>query len=404
MIDLSVAKPLPLSRPGGRLCSMTVMDDSIPGIAFDADGVCNFARRAQWRLENEVFRGKEREERLARLLAEMKRAGKGRPYDCLIGLSGGVDSSFVAMKVKEFGLRALAVHLDNGWNSDVAVSNIEKVVRGLGIDLHTHVIEWDEFRDLQRCYFKASVMDLECVSDHAIISVLLRVAGKFGIRYLLQGTNVTTESIIPPSWIYDKRDGRNVLAIHSRFGEVRLRTYPYMRPSALAYHLFAKRIRTIPILNYIDYNKNLAVTAMTEQLGWRPYPRKHGENRFTRFFQEYYLPTKFGIDKRKAHFSSLIVAGEMTRDEAIDRLSQPLYSETEAREEFEYVAKKLGFGTGELASLIAAAPRRHEEYPNAAWMFDHNSRWVQVARYAAKGEFSLERIRAVWQAPPGEQH
>ena len=390
MIDLTVTKPLPLTRPGGRMCSMTVMDDAIPGIAFDAEGVCNFARRAEWRLQNEVFRGAEREQRLKRLLADMKAAGKGRPYDCIIGLSGGVDSSFVAMKVKELGLRALAVHLDNGWNSDVAVSNIEKVVRGLGIDLHTHVIEWDEFKDLQRCYFKASVMDLECVSDHAIISILLRVAGKFGIRYMLQGTNVTTESIIPPAWIYDKRDGRNVLAIHSRFGEVRLRTYPYMRPASLAYHLFAKRIRTIPILNYIDFNKTAAVAAMSERLGWRPYPRKHGENRFTRFFQEYYLPTKFGIDKRKAHFSSLIVAGEMTRQEAIESLGQPLYSEAEAREEFEYVAKKLGFGAQELVDLIAAPPRKHLEYPNSAWMFDHNSKWVQVARYAAKGSYIIK--------------
>lgn len=379
------------------------MDDSIPGISFDAEGVCNFARRAQWRLRNEVFHGADREERLARLVARMKSAGRGRPYDCIIGLSGGVDSSYVAMKVVELGLRPLAVHLDNGWNSDVAVSNIEKIVRSLGIDLHTHVIEWDEFKDLQRCYFKASVMDLECVSDHAIITILLRLASQQGIRYLIQGTNVTTESIIPPAWIYDKRDGANVRAIHRQFGEVKLRTYPFMRPWRLFHYLFVRRIMTVPILNYFDYNKSASVQALVDQLGWKPYPRKHGENRFTRFFQEYYLPVKFGIDKRKAHFSSLIVAGEMQRDEALERLRQPLYSsESELREEFEFVAKKLGFTPEELGAVIAAPPRSHTDYRNAAWMFDHSSKWVQLARYVAKGEFSVERIRAVWRAPGAE--
>jgi N-acetyl sugar amidotransferase len=405
MIDYAVTQPFPPLPDGRRMCALTVMDDSIPGITFDADGVCNFARRAQWRLRNEVFHGAEREERLSRLVARMKAAGRGRPYDCLIGLSGGVDSSYVAIKMAELGLRPLAVHLDNGWNSDVAVSNIEKIVRTLGIDLHTHVIEWDEFRDLQRCYFKASVMDLECVSDHAIIAILLRIAGKQGIRYLIQGTNVTTESIIPPAWIYDKRDGANVRAIHRRFGEVRLRTYPLMRPSMLFHHLFIRRIMTVPILNYFDYNKTASVQALVDRLGWRPYPRKHGENRFTRFFQEYYLPVKFGIDKRRAHFSSLIVAGEMTREEAIERLRQPLYaSEAELREEFEFVAKKLGFTVDELGALISAPPRQHADYSNAAWMFDHSSKWVQLARYIAKGEFSVERVRAVWRAPGGEEH
>ena len=174
MIDYTVTKLSPALGSDRKICTRTVLDDGIPGITFDAEGVCNFARRAEWRLKNEAFFGAEREARLNALLATMKAAGKGRNYDCLIGVSGGVDSSYVAMKVIEMGLRPLAIHLDNGWNSDVAVSNIEKIMRGLGIDLHTHVIEWDEFKDLQRAYFRASVLDLECVSDHAINTILLR--------------------------------------------------------------------------------------------------------------------------------------------------------------------------------------------------------------------------------------
>jgi len=401
MIDDTVTRPLPQPDERHRICSRTVLDDSIPGISFDSEGVCNFVRRAEWRLKHEMFYGAEREARLDAWLKRMKKAGKGRDYDCIIGVSGGVDSSYVAMKVVELGLRPLAIHLDNGWNSELAVSNIEKVMRGLHIDLHTHVIDWAEFKDLQRCYFFASVMDLECVSDHAINTILFRMANKFGIRYLIIGTNVTTESILPPAWGYDKRDGYNLKCIHRKFGKVRLQTYPYMLPPKLFYYIFVRRIMAVPILNYLDYNKTEAVATLTEKLQWRPYPRKHGENRFTRFYQEYYLPTKFGIDKRKAHFSSLIVAGEMTRDEAMERLKLPLYTEEELRQEFEYVAKKLDFSVDELAAVIAAPPHKHTDYGNAGWMFDHSSKPVQLARYIAKGEFSVSRIREVWKA---EQH
>lgn len=398
MIDYSVTRPTKPLGPGHTMCSRTVLDDTIPGISFDAEGVSNFARRAEWRLQHEVFSGAERDAKLAEWVDRMRTRGRGREYDCIIGLSGGVDSSFVAMKVVELGLRPLAVHLDNGWNSEVAVSNIEKIVGGLKIDLHTHVIDWEEFKDLQRSYFLASVMDIECVSDHAINTILLRVANQHGIRFLLHGANVTTESIFPPAWGYDKRDGRNLKSIHRKFGKVRLKTYPYMLPSKLFYYLFVRRTFAVPILNYVDYRKAEAVAEMTEKLQWRPYPRKHGENRFTRFFQEYYLPVKFGIDKRKVHFSSLIMAGEMTRAEALERLAQPLYTEHELREEFDYVAKKLAFTPDELGAVIAAPPRKHTDYGNAAWMFDHSSRWVQLARYIAKGEFSFSRMDAIWKA------
>lgn len=381
-----------------RYCSLTVLDDSIPGIEFDNDGVSNFARQAQWRLKNEVFHGELGQHRLDSWIRRIKNDGRGRDYDCIIGLSGGIDSSYVAIKVIENGLRPLAIHLDNGWNNEVAVGNIEKLVRKLGIDLYTHVVDWAEIRDLQRAYIKASLLDLECVSDHAINTVLFRLARKFDIRYVIHGGNVATESILPKAWGYDKRDGVNVRAIHRRYGEVSLKTYPSMLPTQLFYYLFIRKISAFPILNYLEYNKTKAVEELQSKLGWIPYPRKHGENRFTRFFQELYLPRKFGIDKRKAHLSSLIVAGEMTREQAFAELSKPLYSEQDFLDEIDYVAKKLRFPSAELINLIDAIPRKHEEFSNVAWMFNQSSGFVQIARYVAKGEFSLSRIREIWGA------
>lgn len=381
-----------------RSCSLTVLDESIPGIEFDAEGVSNFARQAQWRLQNEVFHGDEGRRRLNEWIQKIKGDGRGRDYDCIIGLSGGVDSSYVAIKVIEHGLRPLAIHLDNGWNNEVAVGNIERIIRKLNIDLYTHVVDWAEIRDLQRAYIKASLLDLECVSDHAINTVLFRLARKFGIRHVIHGGNVATESILPRAWGYDKRDGVNVRAVHRRFGTVPLKTYPSMSPVQLFYYLFVRKISAFPILNYLDYNKAKAVDELQNQLGWVPYPRKHGENRFTRFFQELYLPRKFGIDKRQAHFSSLIVAGEITREAAISELLKPLYSVDDESDEIEFVAKKLKFSPSELIDLINSPPRRHQDFANVAWMFNQSSGFVQIARYIAKGEFKFNRLREIWNA------
>ncbi|MBL8890162.1 MAG: N-acetyl sugar amidotransferase [Planctomycetaceae bacterium] len=399
MIDYNYCLKRKIDPNVPRMCSKTVLDASTEGITFDSDGVCNFVRQAEWRLDHERFLGQEREKRLAGLVETIKASGVGKEYDCIIGLSGGVDSSCVAAQVVGLGLRPLAIHLDNGWNSELAVANIERIITKLGIDLITYVVDWDEIKDLQRAYFKASVLDLECVSDHAINTILLREASRRGIRYLLHGGNVATESILPTAWGYDKRDGKNLWSIHKKFGTRRLKTYPYMFPRKLFYYLFVRGIRAIPILNYVEYNKTEAVKSLQTDFDWRPYGRKHGENRFTRFFQEYYLPVKFNIDKRRAHLSSMIVSGEISRDEAIKQLEEPLYERNELEEDFRYVAGKLDFEPSELSALISRAPVRHTEYGNAAWMFDHSSKWVQLARYIAKGEFSLKRIRSVWAKP-----
>lgn len=374
------------------------MDTTDPDIVFDSEGVSNHALAARWRLENEVFRGDQGRRRLERWAERIKAAGKGRDYDCLIGLSGGVDSSVVACRVIDLGLRPLAVHLDNGWNSELAVGNIERIVKTLNIDLFTHVVDWDEIKDLQRAYFAASVMDLECVSDHAISCILLRMANRHGISHVIHGGNVATESILPVAWQYDKRDGMNIKAIHGSFGKRRLDTYPIMQPAEFVSRLMMRRLKFFPILNYGDYDKTRSIAELSDRVGWRPYGRKHGENRFTRFYQEYFLPRKFGIDKRKAHFSSLIVAGQMTREQAMSELEKPLYADGEAREDLEFVAKKLDFTVDELCALIDAPGRRHTDYANVAWMFDHRSGLVQLARYFAKGELSATNLGKVWRA------
>lgn len=376
-----------------RVCALTLYDETVPDVTFDDEGVCNLARNSLWRLENEVFRGEEGRRRLAAWVERIKAAGRGRDYDCIIGVSGGVDSSIVAARVVDLGLRPLAIHLDNGWNTDTAVGNIERIVKALNIDLITHVVDWEEMRDLQRAYIKASVLDLECVSDHAINTILYRTAHRRGIKYVIHGGNVATESTMPKSWGYDKRDGRNLLAIHRKYGAAPLKTYPYMRPEQLFLYLFISNVKALPILNYLDFNKTAAVEELRTRFDWRPYPRKHGENRFTRFFQEIYLPNKFGIDKRIAHYSSLMLSGEMSRDVAVELVSQPLFAPGEEREEIEFVAKKLGFSVEELSQLIAAPPRAHTDFANAAKLFDHDRPIVQLMRRLAKGEFRWSQLK-----------
>jgi N-acetyl sugar amidotransferase len=373
---------------GGRsVCAVSVMDDSDPDIAFDAEGVSHHVRLALRRLETECVRGPEGEARLAGLVARIKAEGKGKPYDCVIGLSGGVDSSYVALRARELGLRPIAIHLDNGWNSEAAVANIENLVRTLDIDLHTEVIRWEEIRDLQRSFFLASIPNVEAVTDHAIFAALYRATQRWGTRFILPGANVETESIMPAAWGHSARDSRIIRALHRRYGQVRrLKSYPLMSPWEFLWHTVGRRVRNLPVLNYGPYNKKAVVARLQREVGWRPYPRKHGESRFTRFFQEYYLPRKFGFDKRKAHYSNLIVAGQMTRDEAFAALNEPLYRGAEAEIEVDYVTKKLGFSDREWRQIMSAPPRRYEDYPNDAWLFSTRLPVAQAIKRLARGD------------------
>lgn len=344
-----------------QVCTRTVMDTTDPDITFDKDGVCNYWYEYQDFLKTLPARG-ERDRLFRETIARIKAAGAGKKYDCLIGLSGGVDSSYLAWLAKENGLRPLAVHFDNGWNTELAVGNIETLVSKLGLDLETFVMDWDEFRDLQRAYFKASVLDLEIPTDHMIFGALHRVASRHKIKTILAGHNHQTEWMLPKAWYYRKFDLRNIKAIHRKFGEVPMRKLPALGVGWQAYYHHVRRIRTEFLIDLIDYDKAKVKQFLIDELGWRDYGGKHHESVFTRFYQGYVLPRKFGIDKRKAHLSNLILSGQITRDEALRELQQPTYDEDVQQRDKAYVAKKLGFSAEEFETLLTQENVAHETY------------------------------------------
>jgi N-acetyl sugar amidotransferase len=350
------------------------MDTTDPEIWFDADGVSSHALMFDQNIAPVLKRATngEREAELQAWVEAIKKAGRGKPYDCVIGVSGGVDSTYLIYRAVQLGLRPLAVHFDSGWNSELAVNNIENIVRQLGVDLITEVVDWREMRDLQLSFLKASVPNSDIPTDHAFPAVAYRQAVKFGIKYILSGANFATESVLPTAWGYNNSDARHVRAVQRRFGTVRLRTYPTMGLfKRQLWYAGVHAIRTINLLDFMPYVKADAKEAITRELQWRDYGGKHHESVFTRYFQGYYLPTKFGFDKRLAHLSSLILSGQMTRDEALEELKDPPYDPELQAQDHEFIAKKLGITPDELTELIARPPAAHLDYPNAQWAWKH---------------------------------
>jgi N-acetyl sugar amidotransferase len=294
----------------------------------------------------------------------MKAAGRGRDYDCIVGVSGGVDSTFVAWKVKSLGLRALAVHFDSGWNSELAVANIENLVKRLDLDLVTYVVDWEEMRDLQLAFFKASVANCDIPTDHGLMAVLYQTAWSKGLRWVVSGHNVATELILPVAWGHDSRDSRHLRTIHARFGRGPLRTFPVL--GFLRGVVIRRAVRVFPILDFLDYDKAAAKEHIARELGWRDYGGKHFESVFTRFFQSYYLPRKFGYDKRRAHLSSLIVSGQMTREAALQELEHEPYPLDKMIEDRDFVAKKLGVSPKEFEEIMARPNRTYRDYASNA--------------------------------------
>lgn len=344
-------------------CIMNTVADR--NIEFDAAGICHHCRRYDTMLSTRVIRGEAGKIVLDGLVRKMKDSGRGHAYDCIIGVSGGVDSTYVAWLVKQLGLRPLAVHLDNGWNSELAVKNIERVLSKLDIDLYTYVIDWEEFRDLQISFLKASTPDGEIPSDHAIFALLWREAVKRGIKYIVSGMNFTTESIYVPEWAYGHSDWRYVKDVHRRFGSIRLHSYPHFSLSYLMYANLVRRVRTVSILNNFDYDRNQAMRVLTEELGWQYYGGKHHESVYTRFYQGYVLPKKFGIDKRYGHLSDLINAGQITREQALEDVKQPPYPEVQQKEDLVYVSKKLGLRGGAFEEIMALPLKTFNDYKNS---------------------------------------
>ncbi|HRJ76743.1 MAG TPA: N-acetyl sugar amidotransferase, partial [Anaerolineales bacterium] len=321
-----------------QICTRCIMDTTDPEIFFNEQGVCNHCYDHDRLTKQKVMSGKAGEIYLKKLIEQMKYDGRNKSYDCIIGVSGGVDSTYVAYLVKHMGLRPLAVHMDNGWNSELAVKNIEETLKRLGIDLYTQVLDWEEFKGLQVAFLKASTPDSEIPSDHAIWAVLGNMADKLKIRYIISGFNVRTETHLPRTWSQGHFDWKYIRTVNQLFGRSKLKTFPY-----IGFFTYYRRLLThkrIDILNYIDYNKSEAMKILENELGWRYYGGKHYESIYTRFYQGYILPEKFGYDKRRCHLSSLICSGEITREQALKELEKPTYSPIMQEEDREYVVKK----------------------------------------------------------------
>lgn len=355
---------LPATREA-RVCARCVMDTSDPEIVFDDQGVCNHCREFDIVTSRNWFPNEEGARRWAAISADIKAVGGRSEYDCIIGLSGGVDSSYLALKVRQAGLRPLVVHVDAGWNSELAVANIESVVRHCGYDLHTHVVDWEEMRDLQLAYLRAGVANQDVPQDHVFFASLYHFATRNGIRYILSGGNLATEAIFPRAWQGPAMDAINLKAIHRKFGQRPLKTYGTITFfDYYVWYPFVKKMRTIRPLNFLRYNKDEAISELQSTLGWRSYGRKHGESLFTKVFQNYYLPERFGYDKRRPHLSSLIVSGQMPRDEALRKLAEPLYDLHELETDLAYFCKKLRIKRNEFDALMKAPLRHYSEFSN----------------------------------------
>ncbi|MBL0419553.1 N-acetyl sugar amidotransferase [Ramlibacter sp. AW1] len=354
------------ARRDYQRCTRCIMDtDADRSITFDGDGLCCHCSRYDSLVSARISRGDAAKEALGRQVEKIKRHGKGRDYDCIVGVSGGVDSTYVAYLVKQLGLRPLAVHFDNGWNSELAVKNIELVLTRAKIDLFTYVVDWSEFRDLQLSFLKASTPDGDIPTDHAISALLWNEAVKRGIRYIISGMNFATESISVPDWAYGHSDWRYIKDVHRRFGSRSLQSYPHFSLPYLCYINLIRRVRVISILNYVEYDRARAMKLLQEELGWTSYGGKHHESVYTRFYQGYVLPKKFGVDKRYGHLSDLINAGQITTEHALGEMMRPTYPEDLQQQDLVYVTKKLGLTCDEFDAIMKSPVRSFRDYRNS---------------------------------------
>ena len=364
-----------------RVCTRCVMDETDEAITFDEHGICNHCRDFSRRTEGIWFPGDEGRRRLEALTRRIQAEGKGKNYDCILGLSGGLDSSYLAIKLFEMGYRPLVVHVDGGWNTELAVKNIEKIVSHCGWHLHTHVIDWREMRDLQLAYLRSGISNQDVPQDHAFFGSLYHFAVKNGIRYVMSGGNIATESVVPPRWHWSAMDSTNLKAIHRTYGTIPLKSYPTISFFQMdVEYPFVRKMRNIRPLNLMPYVKADALVELQEKIGYKRYDRKHGESVFTKFFQNHWLPEKYGYDKRKLHFSSMILSGQMTRDEAVAALAEPLYDPRELERDKQYVAKKLGISDDEFEQVLAVPKHSYRDFPNMERQY---SLMKAVQRFAA---------------------
>lgn len=355
-----------------QICTNCVMDTTDSKIVFDEHGVCDYCNS----YKNEILPNwnpdESREIELEKIAEQIKKEGQGKEYDCILGLSGGTDSSYLAYIAKEkMGLRPLIYTVDTGWNLNVAVENIERLVKTLDLDMYTEVINWDEMKDLQLAFFKAQVAYQDLPQDHVIFAGLYNYAVKNGIKYVLTGSNNATECVRPPiEWVH-LNDLKLIKDIHKRFGQTKLRTLPMCSMFKYRlYYQYIKGMKRVAPLDMIHYDKEAAEKELKEKFGWEKYENKHYENIFTRFYEGYYLPKKFGYDKRKSYFSNLVLTGQMTRAEALEKLKESPYSEDMMKDDMEYIAKKLGISTIEFEEIINGENRTYKDYKNSLSMIE----------------------------------
>ncbi len=364
-MDVGTSRAAERAKREYRVCTRCIMDTSDPLIAFDEQGVCSNCYAFGVRLRQTVIADPEiRKLELANLISRIVAEGRHKRYDCVIGVSGGGDSTYVALLARQFGLRPLAFHLDNGWNSELAVANIERALSKLKIDLCTHVLDWDEFSDLQLAFLRASTPDGEIPTDHAIQAALYETAVREGVRYVIVGTNTATEGLFPASWAQGHGDWRYIRSVHSRFGRRKLNTFPHLSPTKLFRYRFVTKLIPVSLLDYIAYDKAQARQILEKELQWREYGGKHFESVYTRFFQGYVLPKKFGINKKRAHLSSLILSSQMSREEALVKVEESDYPDELQSQDRDFVIKKLRITEEEFHEIMKSPIRTFWDYPS----------------------------------------
>lgn len=353
-------------------CQRCVMDTSASDIFYDKDGVCNFCSDYIEKSSHIIFEDSvSKEFRLNELVNTIKASSPSNKYDCIIGVSGGVDSSWTLVEAIRLGLKPLAVHMDNGWNSELAQNNIEKLVRELGVDLYTHVIDWEEYRKLMQAFFNADVIDVELLYDNAMLAVNYSLAKKYNIKYILAGTNLATEGMkMPEKWNWYKMDKRNIRSIARKSGVKKFNSFPAIGTIDYIRYRFIHKIEWVSFLDYLDFNKSFALDQLELKFGYKRYPYKHYESVFTRFYQGYILPRKFGIDKRKLHLSTLIISNQLSREAALETLSAiPYGSESDLNADIKYFLKKMDWSLSDLEKYLSREEVNHSNFDSEKNLF-----------------------------------
>ena len=364
-----------------KICSKTVMDSSDPSIFFHKDGSSNHYSDFHKNVLPKWNHGLNRDPELQKVIADIKVQGKDQEYDCILGLSGGVDSSYMLHQaIKVFGLRPLVFHVDAGWNSQIAVNNIERLIDGLGLDLYTEVINWEEMKDLQLAFFKSGVSHIDSPQDHSFFATMYKFASKHNIKHILTGGNYSTECVRNPlEWMYYQSDSIQLRDIYKKYGTGKLKDYPV---SNILWHKiylpYIKGIKLIKPLNYIPYDKDKAMQLLVDKFGYQKYPQKHFESRFTRFYESYWLPEKFGYDTRKVQYSSLILTKQMTREDALEKLKYPAYDTDTIMQDFDYIATKLGISKEELQSYMDAPNKTYNDYKSQQNIYNLGAKLMRL--------------------------